>query len=221
MYRVSKPVLRKALLWWLASKTEREDFQRRFAAEEARQTRSHDWRDGARIGESDDPGPAKQASKRQYGNLSQSQNQKHTIRMKSAPWANPPRRNRVLPASGHSVTYRDALMSRGGRLALPVRGSRFRPPLRYLGHSSSRNQIQNQNQPQAYRGRRVDGVRNATRRCWYGNRCWRGSACPFAHPHRVWRLKHTVVKPQSTNGRMHQNHQVRKKAPFPRPSPEA
>ena len=61
-------------------------------------------------------------------------------------WANPPRRNRVVPTSGHSVTYRNALMSRGGRLAFPVRGSRFRSPLRYLGHSSSNHQNQDGNQ---------------------------------------------------------------------------
>ena len=47
------------------------------------------------------------------------------------------------------------------------------------------------------------------------DRCWRGSACPFAHPHRVWWLRHTVVGPQSKNVRMQQKRQVHKKAPFP------
>ena len=37
MYRASKPVLRKALLRWLPTKSERQDFQRRFEAEEASQ----------------------------------------------------------------------------------------------------------------------------------------------------------------------------------------
>ena len=82
-------------------------------------------------------------------------------------WANPTRRNCVLLASGSSVTYRDALMSRGDRLAFPVRGSRFRPPLRYLGHSSSKSRNQNQNQKQiqiqVYRGRRVDEAREEKR----------------------------------------------------------
>ena len=81
--------LRKALLQGLPSKAEREDIQRRFEVEEASPARSHDWKDGARIGEADDPGPAKKASKRQRGNINQ--NTQHTTRMKSAPWANPPK----------------------------------------------------------------------------------------------------------------------------------
>ena len=190
------------LLRWLPAKSERQYFQRRFEAEEASQVRSHDWKDGARIGEADDPGPARKASKKNQENQNQDKicKQKHTIRMKSAPWANPPRRNRVLPASGQSVTYRDALMSRGGRLAFPVRGSRFRSPTRYLGHSSGEPTHQNQDGNQACFGRRGGGAREVKRSCRYGDRCWRGSACPFAHPRRVWRLKHSVVKPQSKNG---------------------
>ena len=110
-----------------------------------------------------------------------------------------------MPVSGHSATYRDALMSQRSRLAFPVRGSQFRPPLRYLGHSSSSKHISNPIPTQVYRGRRVDGPTNVKRSCWYGNRCWRGSACPVAHPHRAWRLKHMVVKPQSKNGRLQQD----------------
>ena len=41
MYRASKPVLRKAQHRWLPSKNERDDFQRRFEAEETSQARSH------------------------------------------------------------------------------------------------------------------------------------------------------------------------------------
>ena len=96
-------------------------------------------------------------------NQNKSQIQKHTLPMKSTRWAYSQRKNRVLPASSHSVTHRDALMSRGGRLAFPVRSSRFRPPLRYLGHSSSKSQNQNQNQNQVHRGRRVEGATEAKR----------------------------------------------------------
>ena len=139
MYRASKPALRKALLRWLPSKNKRKDSQRRFEEQEARQAPSHDWKDGAQIGEADDPGPAKKVrgSKEIYIKTeNQPEVKQHTIRMKSAPWANPPGRNHVLPASGDSVTYRDVLISRGGRLALPVRGARFCPPLRYLGRAT-------------------------------------------------------------------------------------
>ena len=118
------------------------------------------------------------------------------------------------------MTYRDALMSRGDRLAFPVWGSRFRPPLRYLGHSSSKSRNQNQNetqkqiQIQVYRGRRVDEAREEKQSCWCGSRCWRSSACPLLI-RTMWRLKHTVFGPQSKNGRLQQKHQVCEKASFP------
>ena len=105
------------------------------------QEQSHDWKDGARIGEAQNPGPVLSLPCRGHGKrwvngrrytkfLSYFSKSKSKLRMNSTLRADPPMISR-------KVKSWPTTKPRGGGSAVPRLGKRLRPPLMYLRHPPS------------------------------------------------------------------------------------